>query len=136
MTPPKSNAFVKLSLSFSVNVFVNWTSNVVKVLLSIYNHHQTEKRVFMSEHKTQCMFRLGRKPTCFIVFFFFFYSVQEQPFKDILQSKKSQYRCFPVNFEKFLRTSFLQNTSEVLLLSVPNVSQGQLPEVFCQKRCS
>ena len=28
------------------------------------------------------------------------------------------YRCFPVNFEKFLRTSFLQNTSGRLLLLV------------------
>ena len=28
------------------------------------------------------------------------------------------HRCFPVNFEKFLRTLFLQNTSGQLLLHV------------------
>ena len=28
------------------------------------------------------------------------------------------YRCFPMNFVKFLRTTFLQNTSERLLLNV------------------
>ena len=30
--------------------------------------------------------------------------------------KKSCHRCFPVKFVKFLRTSFLQNTSRRLLL--------------------
>ena len=30
--------------------------------------------------------------------------------------KSLRYRCFPVNFEKILRTSFLQNTSGQLLL--------------------
>ena len=33
-----------------------------------------------------------------------------------MQKKKVWYRCFPVNFAKFLRTSFLQNTSGRLLL--------------------
>ena len=35
-----------------------------------------------------------------------------------LLKKRSWYRCFPVNFVKFLRTHFLQNTSERLLLNV------------------
>ena len=30
--------------------------------------------------------------------------------------KRLQHRCFPVNFVKYLRTPFLQNTSERLLL--------------------
>ena len=33
-----------------------------------------------------------------------------------LQQKSLWYRCFPVNFVKFLRTPFLQNTSGRLLL--------------------
>ena len=33
-----------------------------------------------------------------------------------LLKKKLWHRCFPVNFVKFLRTPFLQNTSERLLL--------------------
>ena len=33
-----------------------------------------------------------------------------------LLKKRLWHRCFPVNFAKFLRTSFLQNTSERLLL--------------------
>ena len=36
-----------------------------------------------------------------------------------LLKKRLWYRYFPVNFVKFLRTSFLQNTSERLLL--PNI---------------
>ena len=34
--------------------------------------------------------------------------------------KESLYRCFPVNFAKFLRTPFLQNTSGQLLLLFPH----------------
>ena len=34
-----------------------------------------------------------------------------------LLKKRLWHRCFPVNFAKFLRTPFLQNTSERLLLS-------------------
>ena len=35
-----------------------------------------------------------------------------------LLKKRIWYRCFPVNFVKFPRTAFLQNTSERLLLNV------------------
>ena len=37
---------------------------------------------------------------------------------EFLLKKRFWHRCFPVNFAKFLRTPFLQNTSERLLLSV------------------
>ena len=36
-----------------------------------------------------------------------------------LLKKRFQHRCFPVNFAKFLRTHFLQNTSGWLLLTDP-----------------
>ena len=35
-----------------------------------------------------------------------------------LLKKRLWYGCFPVNFAKFLRTPFLQNTSEQLLLYI------------------
>ena len=35
-----------------------------------------------------------------------------------LLKKRPQHRCFPVNFAKFLRTPFLQNTSGRLLFAV------------------
>ena len=38
-----------------------------------------------------------------------------------LLKKRFWHRCFPVNFAKFIRTSFLQNTTERLLLSIINV---------------
>ena len=34
-----------------------------------------------------------------------------------LLEKRLRYRCFPVNFAKYLRTPFQQHTSERLLLS-------------------
>ena len=37
--------------------------------------------------------------------------------KDCAHGRSSHWRCFPVNFTKFLKTSFLQNTSGRLLLS-------------------
>ena len=38
-----------------------------------------------------------------------------------LLKKRFWHRCFPVNFAKFRRASFLQNTSGQLLLSITNV---------------
>ena len=35
-----------------------------------------------------------------------------------LLKKRLWHRCFPVNFAKFLRTPFFQNTSEQLLLKM------------------
>ena len=35
-----------------------------------------------------------------------------------LLKKRLLHRCFPMNFVKFLRTTFLQNTSVLLLLDV------------------
>ena len=35
-----------------------------------------------------------------------------------LLKKRLRHRCFPVNFPKFLRTSFLQNTPRRLLLNI------------------
>ena len=41
-----------------------------------------------------------------------------------LLKKRLWYRCFPVNFVKFPRTPFLQNTSERLLLNVGYLSKS------------
>ena len=45
-----------------------------------------------------------------------------------LLKKMLQERCFPVNFVKFLRTPFLQNTSQWLLLFVIHLTVS-----FCKK---
>ena len=48
-----------------------------------------------------------------------------------LLKKRVWYRCFPANFAKFLRTTFLQNTSGRLLLSLcTNILYGKLKEVL------
>ena len=39
-----------------------------------------------------------------------------------LLKRRLGHSCFPVNFAKFLRTSFLQNTSGRLLLEVSNIN--------------
>ena len=57
-----------------------------------------------------------------------------------LLKKRLQRRCFPVNFVKFLRTPFLQNTSRRLLLYFhesffflrPTIRSSR-PEMFCKK---
>ena len=43
-----------------------------------------------------------------------------------LLKKKLWHRCFPVNFAKFLRTRFLQNTSRRLLLQIYEKPASQL----------
>ena len=45
-----------------------------------------------------------------------------------LSKKKLWHRCFPVNFAKFLRTTFLQNISERLLLHPVG---GSFPDFLC-----
>ena len=47
---------------------------------------------------------------------FFFNKVAGLP--TTLLKKRLWHRCFPVNFAKFLRTPFLENTSGRLLLSI------------------
>ena len=43
--------------------------------------------------------------------------------------KRLWHRCFPVNFAKFLRTSFLQNTSGRLLLTLVTLENSVVEEV-------
>ena len=47
-----------------------------------------------------------------------------------LFKKRLWHRCFPVNFTKFLRAPFLQNTSGRLLLTVTTVLQLLLTYLF------
>ena len=44
-----------------------------------------------------------------------------QKLNALSRKKRLWHRCLPVNFAKFLRTSFLQNTSRQLLLIVSNI---------------
>ena len=53
--------------------------------------------------------------------------------KSVLRNFTKIHRCFPVNFEKFLRTPFSQNTSGRLLLSgvsEPAVCRSSTKQVF------
>ena len=45
----------------------------------------------------------------------------------ILSKKRLRYRCFPINFVKFLRTPFLQNTSGWPLLVFRNFTNQIIP---------
>ena len=50
-----------------------------------------------------------------------------------LLKKRLWHRCFPVNFLKFLRTPFLQNTSEWLLLKKIQINKYRSTEVWIPK---
>ena len=45
-----------------------------------------------------------------------------------LWRKRIWHWCFPVNFEKFLRAPFLQNTSGWLLLSIKKLHESKAPQ--------
>ena len=47
-----------------------------------------------------------------------------------LLKKRLWHRCFPVNFAKFSRTPFLQNTSERLLLIGSDNKYLRFPKLF------
>ena len=53
-----------------------------------------------------------------------------------LLKKKLWHKCFPVNFAKFLRTPYLQNTSEwlLLILFVACFLCFQLSKIFATKK--
>ena len=53
---------------------------------------------------------------------------------NLLSKKRLPCKCFPVNFSKFLRTPFLQNTSRRLLLSTPRILLKPNKETI--RRCS
>ena len=52
-----------------------------------------------------------------------------------LLKKKLWHRCFPVNFAKFLRTSFLQNISGQLLLNHSPVGTCMRVDVYLLANC-
>ena len=46
-----------------------------------------------------------------------------------LSKKRLWHRCFPVNFVKFLKTRFLQNTSGRLLLCIKDAKENSVSEL-------
>ena len=52
-----------------------------------------------------------------------------------LLKKRLWYRCFPVHFTKFLRTSFLQNTSGGLLLNEHQSKKFKLLQPYILNTC-
>ena len=53
-----------------------------------------------------------------------------------LFKKRLRHRCFSVNFVKFLRTPFSQNTSEGLFLVYLEIYQNMTDGKFCENRFS
>ena len=53
-----------------------------------------------------------------------------------LLKKRLRHRCFPVSFVKFLRTPFVQNTSERLLLEFENEKQFQVVKKYSKIICN
>ena len=58
----------------------------------------------------------------------FLFKVGLSPSKKIILKKRPWHRCFPVNFAKFLRTPFLQNTSGRQELKGPGLKGEELSE--------
>ena len=71
------------------------------------------KKVFLESSKN------SQKNTCARVSFL----IKQQTLACNFIKKRLWQRCFPVNFVKFLRTPFLQNTSGRLLLEMFSVKQ-------------
>ena len=67
-------------------------------------------------YKNRCKFRKIHRKTL-VLEFLFFNKVAGLRDKTLLK-KRLWHRCFPVNFAKFLRTPFLQNTSRRLFLDL------------------
>ena len=66
--------------------------------------HTVNKWLITVENKSGLLLALQERPRASNLYFI---------------EKKLWHRCFPVNFTKFLRTPFLQNTSGQLLLALP-----------------
>ena len=114
--------------------YITW-SKETNLLLSFSNSRRSKTRngVFLMQKLliftfriTELVYKMGNIDFWNVVFC----SLKKQPpevFRPAtLLKKRLWHRCFPVNFVKFLRTPFLQNTSHRLLLSLERKDQGLL----------
>ena len=99
--------------------FVNWLKRGKRVLASRTKKMFLQKRILKN----------GRKQSRGVLRNFAKFTG-----KHLCLKTRLWYRCFPVNFAKFRRTHFLQNTSGWLLLLLG--FQKQPPEVLYKQRCS
>ena len=76
--------------------------------------------MFFKESVLKQFHKIQRKTPCWSLFFNKVLALRPAT----LLKKRLQQRCFPVNFVKFLRTPFLQNTSQQLPLFVVNSSHS------------
>ena len=68
----------------------------------------------------KCSYKFTGKQLCQSLFFNKVASLRPKTFL----KKRLWHWCFPVNFAKYLRTYFLQNTSEWLLLNTTNTTDS------------
>ena len=93
------------------------------------------REVFPTEKRVAIVFRISHQR----------YSMKKDLRPAVLLKKRLWHRCFPVNFAKFLRRPFLQNTSGQLFLCFMALSDWEfLPQLFknicfwkidCGKHC-
>ena len=93
------------------------------------------REAFPTEKRVAIVFRISHQR----------YSMKKDLRPTVLLKKRLWHRCFPVNFAKFLRTPFLQNTSGQLFLCFMAFSDWEfLPQLFkniwfwkidCGKHC-
>ena len=106
----------KQSYKFTIKDFQRSPETHVKVNLFLY-FRSSQQRCSLRKGIFRNFAKLTRKHLCQSLFF---NKVADLRPATLLKKKKLLHRCFPVNFAKFLRTLFLQNTSERLLLLLEN----------------
>ena len=96
--------------------FVNYrTLEKIIIVLDIINQFRSShQRCSMQKGVLRNFIKFTGKHLCQSLFFNKVVASGLQHY----QKKRLCHRCFPVNFVKFLRTSFSQNTSGRLLLSI------------------
>ena len=97
-----------LCLNLGIGFCINW------LVLSNYKEIIARKKQFQINHASHLknFTKFTGKYLCQSLFFDKVAGLRPAT----LLKKRLWHRCFPVNFVKFLRTSFLQNTSGRLLL--------------------
>ena len=108
--------FVKPQLNDSTKMFCNLkTSHETAIMIEVFRGLQKQPpEVFYKKGILRNFAKFTGKHLCLRVFFNKIAALRPAT----LFKKSLWHRCFPVNFAKFLRTPFLQNTSGRLLLGL------------------
>ena len=103
----------QLKLKFHCNIFISWFRNfVIYKMVHFYTQKQPSERCSVRKGVLRYFAKLKGKHLCKSLFF---NKVTGLPEFYNFVKKKLWHRCLSVNFVKFLRTTFSQNTSGRLL---------------------